>query len=110
MYSQRYGAVPVVRHVGGLADTVADANATNLSMGRATGVVFHDATTDDLFRALNRGFVLCQNKVRREKVQKAGMGKDFSWRQSAQRYLDLYDLAMADRLTADSLLQIKADI
>jgi len=109
MYSQRYGAVPIVRHVGGLADTVADANATNLSMGQATGVVFHDAATDDLFQALNRGFVLCQNKVLREKVQKAGMSKDFSWRQSAQRYLDLYDLAMADRLTADSLLQIKVD-
>jgi starch synthase len=53
--------------------------------------------------------VLCQNKVLREKVQKAGMSKDFSWRQSAQRYLDLYDLAMADRLTADSLLRINVE-
>lgn len=109
MYSQRYGAIPVVRHVGGLADTVADANATNLTLGRATGIVFRDAVADDLFQALNRGFVLCQNKTLREKVQRAGMSKDFSWRQSAQRYLELYDLAMADRLTADSLLQIKMD-
>ncbi|HYE36353.1 glycogen synthase GlgA [Methylocaldum sp.] len=108
MYSQRYGAVPIVRHVGGLADTVADANATNLSLGQATGVVFRDATADDLFQALNRGFVLCQNKVLCRKVQRAGMSKDFSWRQSAQRYLELYELAMADRLTADSLLQITA--
>ncbi len=109
MYSQRYGAVPVVRHVGGLADTVDDANATNLTMGRATGVVFRDAAADDLFHALNRGFVLCQNKVLREKVQKAGMSKDFSWQQSAQRYLDLYDRAMADRLTADSLLRLDVE-
>lgn len=109
MYSQRYGAIPVVRHVGGLADTVADANATNLTMDRATGVVFQEAAAEDLLQALNRGFVLCQNKVLREKVQKAGMSKDFSWRQSAQCYLDLYDLAMADRLTAESLLQIKMD-
>jgi starch synthase len=109
MYSQRYGAIPVVRHVGGLADTVADANPTNLTMDRATGIVFREATAADLLQALNRGFVLCQNKVLREKVQKAGMRKDFSWRKSAQCYLDLYDLAMADRLTAESLLQIKMD-
>jgi starch synthase len=105
MYSQRYGAVPIVRQVGGLADTVEDANPTHLGLEKATGVVFQEATADALLQAINRGHALYQNKVLWKQIQRAGMSKDFSWRQSAQRYLELYDLALADRLTADSLLR-----
>ena len=43
MYSQRYGTIPIVRHTGGLADTVVDATPAALADGSATGIVFDNA-------------------------------------------------------------------
>jgi starch synthase len=108
MYSQRYGAVPLVRRVGGLADTVADADPANLGNGTATGIAFEEATADALHQAVNRGLALYQNRTSWRKVQQAGMNKDFSWESSAQQYLGLYDLALDDRAKAESLLRIAA--
>jgi len=96
MYSQRYGTVPIVRCVGGLADTVEDANPANLEQGRASGIVFREATAEALLQAVLRALELFRQKPQWEQVQKTGMQKDFSWKQSAIKYLDLYELAMQD--------------
>lgn len=106
MYSQRYGAVPLVRRVGGLADTVADASPANLDQGTATGIVFREATDDAVYTAITRGLELHRNRSLWRQVQQAGMSKDFSWESSAQRYLDLYELALRDRANAEGLLRI----
>lgn len=98
MYSQRYGTVPIVRCVGGLADTVEDANPTNLELGIASGVVFHQTNAEDLLRAIIRALDLFKNKDQWKNIQRAGMRKDFSWKQSARKYLDLYELAEQDRV------------
>jgi starch synthase len=97
MYSQRYGTVPIVRCVGGLADTVEDASETNLSLGKASGVVFQQASTGALLEAVHRALVLFQNRVIWKEIQRVGMSKDFSWRHSASQYLELYDQALLDR-------------
>ncbi len=96
MYSQRYGTVPIVRRVGGLADTVEDANPTNLAAGRASGIVFHEASATALVQAVQRAIALFRDEAAWHRIQRTGMRKDFSWRQSARHYLDLYDLAVAD--------------
>lgn len=106
MYSQRYGAVPLVRRIGGLADTVADANPHNLGNGAATGIAFDEATAEALWQAINRALALYHNRHDWRNVQNAGMRKDFSWETSAQRYLDLYDLALDDCAKAESLLRV----
>jgi len=97
MYSQRYGTVPIVRCVGGLADTVEDASPQNLELGVASGVVFHETSANDLLQAINRALDLFHNKSLWKKIQQAGMSKDFSWKKSASKYLDLYELALQDR-------------
>ncbi len=97
MYSQRYGTVPIVRCVGGLADTVEDASPTNLELGKASGVVFHETSSAALLAAILRALDLFRQKPQWRKIQKAGMQKDFSWKQSARKYLDLYNLALQDR-------------
>ena len=48
LYGLRYGSVPVVQRVGGLADTVVDATAEALAADRATGFAFEGARVDEL--------------------------------------------------------------
>jgi starch synthase len=83
--------------VGGLADTVEDANPANLEQGTASGVVFHEASAAALLQAITRALDLYQDKPQWKKIQKTGMKKDFSWKKSGRKYLDLYDLALQDR-------------
>ncbi len=90
LYSLRYGSLPVVRKVGGLADTVHDIETENFANDRATGIVFTGATGDGLPEALLRTLQLYQNKIHWRQVQLAGMRQDFSWQRSAQAYLELY--------------------
>jgi starch synthase len=94
MYSQRYGTVPIVRRVGGLADTVEDANPTNLTLGRASGIVFLEPSPSALVQAVQRALVIFRQPTAWTKLQCTGMCKDFSWRQSARQYVELYHAAI----------------
>lgn len=96
MYSQRYGAVPLVRRAGGLADTVIDATPETIAAGTATGIVFEEATGSAFFEAVERALALFQQKKQWQSIQKSGMQKDFAWETSALQYLDLYDAAEGD--------------
>src|SRR5207302_735926 len=75
MYSQRYGTVPVVRAVGGLADTVRDAEAPARGSSRraATGVVFERYTPEALLDALTRALDLFRQPGKWRALQVAGM-------------------------------------
>jgi starch synthase len=90
LYALRYGTVPVVRRVGGLADTVVDATDEALARGRATGVVFDDADPDALAAAIGRAVALYRDGPRWQRLVRHGMAQDFGWRAAAARYLTLY--------------------
>jgi len=95
MYSQRYGTVPIVHRTGGLADTVTDASGDNLLDGSATGFVFDHPDAVGLRWAVQRAVDFrARPRVWWEKLQKAGMERDFSWTESARRYLDIYRYAL----------------
>ena len=83
----RYGSIPVVRKTGGLADTVIDA-ADNPR--QANGFTFKDATADALLGALDAALALYGDRRNWLKLVKRGMSQDFSWRGSAEHYLELY--------------------
>jgi starch synthase len=87
MYSMRYGTVPVVRAVGGLADTVVD----HSSGEDATGFVFHDCTPEALLQALNRALAIFPDRARWRQLQLAGMRQDHSWHSSAREYVRIYE-------------------
>jgi len=97
MYSLRYGTVPIVRHVGGLADTVVDASEANLDADTATGFVFEDATVDALVATIERAVKLFKDRERWQQLARNGMVQNFSWDSSVDRYLQLYDSLMPTR-------------
>lgn len=88
MYSLKYGTVPIVREVGGLADTVADYNPAT---GEGTGFVFKNYTPEDLLTAVRRAIDLFAKRRSWTKLMKAGMQQDFSWKKSAQKYSQLFE-------------------
>ena len=90
LYGLRYGCIPVVARVGGLADTVIDANDAAVSGGVATGVQFAPVTQDGLETALERTSALFANRPVWRALQTAGMAADLTWSRSAQRYVALY--------------------
>jgi starch synthase len=91
LYGLRYGTLPVVRRVGGLADTVIDASPPQLEAGRATGFVFDGFTAEDLRSALSRAMALHADPARWRALQHTAMRQRFDWRDAAARYLSLYE-------------------
>jgi len=100
LYSMRYGTPPVVRRVGGLADTVTDSSATNLASKSATGFVFNGDQGSDLYQTLARACDLYRHQSEWKTIQLAGMSHDFSWQNSAQEYLKLYNAAVQTHAAA----------
>ncbi|MEW6653355.1 MAG: glycogen/starch synthase [Bacteroidota bacterium] len=95
IYSLRYGTVPVVRKTGGLADTVLDWNE-HLAKGDeiGTGYSFYDYTARALVQTVQRAIHDFRLKDVWQKIQQNGMNKDYSWRRSAERYVELYKQAL----------------
>jgi starch synthase len=85
MIAMRYGSVPLVRAVGGLHDTVTDSE---------TGFVFVDTKVKSFNDTLRRALNLYPDRSRWMNLQKAGMAQDFSWPNSARKYLELYKKLM----------------
>mgnify|MGYP001289374564 FL=1 len=90
LYGLRYGSLPLVRRVGGLADTVVDSSLETLAEGTATGVVFDRFDADDMRSAVRRAFALYRRRPDWRSVQRRAMAQDVSWTASAERYAALY--------------------
>ena len=86
MYSQAYGTIPVVSRVGGLVDTVIDADEQPAA---GTGITC-EPNALSLRVALERAVVLFADKPRYAEVQQRAMARDFSWKKAAAAYEGLY--------------------
>lgn len=87
----KYGTIPVVRAIGGLADTIVDYSPETLAAGTANGFVFQDETPQALAEALDRACAAyAQQEVWRRLVDIA-MRQDWSWARSAPRYVEMYE-------------------
>ncbi|MCS0496365.1 glycogen synthase GlgA [Ancylobacter sp. MQZ15Z-1] len=93
----RYGALPVVARVGGLADTVIDANEMACSIGVGTGVQFSPVTGPALRQALRRTHALWGKPALWAKLQRNAMATDVSWERAAVEYDRLYRTLAAER-------------
>jgi starch synthase len=88
MRAQRYGTVPLVRRVGGLADTVHDG---------ITGFVFNEFTASAFAEAIARAIVAYRDRDQWFRMMRDGMARDFGWERSEERYRDLYRTVLSAR-------------
>lgn len=93
----RYGAIPIVARVGGLADTVIDANEMALAAGVATGLQFVPPTVATLEQAVFRAAELYRLPPTWQRMQRNAMQADVSWDRSGREYARLYRDVLAAR-------------
>jgi starch synthase len=91
LISMRYGTIPVARRTGGLADTVQDYDPMT---GKGTGFIFEEESPYALVSAVRRAIDVYHNKYDWQKLIINAMESDFSWRNSAREYIDLYQKAI----------------
>jgi len=91
MYGLRYGTLPVVAAVGGLADTVITANPAGLAAGVATGLTFHPTDAAAFAQALRQLLALHADAKQWAKLQRNAMAHPVGWETSARAYADLYE-------------------
>ncbi len=95
LYALRYGALPLVRQVGGLADTVIDASAVTLADGSATGFAFDGESPAALGDTINRAADLMRQPGIWRRMMRQAMTRNFSWDAAARQYLSLYRRMLA---------------
>ncbi len=88
MRAQRYGAVPIARRVGGLADTIRH---------ETTGFLFDDYSVKALVAAFRQALDVYANRPRWKRIARSAMRQDFGWQRSVVRYTDVYRRAMERR-------------
>ncbi len=92
LIAMRYGCVPIVRNVGGLADTVQEYNPDT---GEGNGFVFTNYDCWEFFAAIVRAITVYRFKDAWRALQQHGMMADHSWHASALRYVEVYHNALA---------------
>ena len=90
LYALRYGTLPLVHAVGGLADTVTDCSPQALADNSASGFVFHEFGAQGLRDAIRRAFELARRPAQWRAVQTHAMQLRFDWRDAAKAYGTLY--------------------
>jgi starch synthase len=93
MYSLIYGTLPVVRSVGGLADSVVNATDENIAERTATGFRFDDYHREAFAGQVSRAAKMFHDKPVWKQIAQTGMRQDWSWKRSAGEYMHVYERA-----------------
>jgi starch synthase len=88
MQAMEYGTIPVVTAVGGLVDTVIDADENPAS---GNGFVSRSVDAAGFVDALHRAVRAWNDPQRRTTIQLRGMETDWSWKEPARRQIELYE-------------------
>jgi starch synthase len=89
MYSLMYGTLPLVRRTGGLVDTVENYDENK---GTGTGFMFDDLTPSSIYNTVGWAVWAWYNRPEHIKAMRLrGMKQDFSWKKSANKYIQVYE-------------------
>ncbi|RFD19450.1 glycogen synthase GlgA [Komagataeibacter melaceti] len=106
-----YGAVPVASRVGGLADTIVDANPAAIANRVATGFLFSPVGADTLLAAVGRARALYRrNRPAWRQLQANGAACDVSWNENAAQYVALFAdmLGVAAHASTSNVISLPA--
>jgi starch synthase len=92
LYAMRYGALPIVRKVGGLKDTVPDIGEID---GSGRGITFLRCDAEDAYWAIYRAVELYKQPEKLLQIRQKVMEIDFSWQKTVQTYKDIYANVLA---------------
>lgn len=95
MYGLKYGSLPLVHRVGGLADTVTDTSLEDMAAGTATGFSFNDFSEAGYERAQRRAFALYRRPIDWRAVRANGMRRPADWASAAASYVNVYQQAIS---------------
>ncbi len=87
MQAMRYGTIPIVADVGGLHDTVIDADQFP-KLG--TGIVMREVSAAGIVDGVHRAARISKSPSRQRAIANRGMARDWSWDGPAQRYTEMY--------------------
>ena len=91
MYGLRYGTLPLVRRVGGLADTVHDVGQADTAGAPGNGFVFDTAQPEALREAIARAIDQYRQPQAWTRLMQLGMAENLSWDVPARHYMALYE-------------------
>ncbi len=94
MIALQYGTMPIVHHTGGLADSIIDYTE---DPNQGNGFMFREYTVDSMMDAVSRAMDTYSNKRKWNSIIKECMAVDFSWKASASKYMELYNVAAGKR-------------
>jgi len=94
MQACRYGAIPIVRKTGGLADTVEN---FDIEKNKGDGFVFEKYNSYSLLVTIAKASAVFQFKDKWKGLMKRIMQKDFSWEKSAKEYLRIFYMALKEK-------------
>ena len=94
LYSLKYGTVPIVRTTGGLDDTIEN---IDVAKGTGTGFKFKKYESEELLKTIKKSLKVFADKKLWTKIMKNGMSQDFSWENSAKKYISLYKKVLKDK-------------
>jgi starch synthase len=89
LYALRFGTIPIVHRTGGLDNTVIDNNYD--ASGSQTGFKFSGYSAESFLESIVRALSVYKNQSAMNQLIRSAMSQDFSWKQSAAKYLKLYN-------------------
>ncbi len=97
MIAMRYGAVPIARRTGGLADTVFDIETSGLSESSTNGFTFDDADFSGVNWGIDRAIACWRDTPEKwRQIVLRGMAMDFSWKKPGQEYHQVYQALVSN--------------
>ncbi|MES2765701.1 MAG: glycogen/starch synthase [Bacteroidota bacterium] len=91
LYALKYGTIPIVRHTGGLADTIQEYDPAS---GKGNGIVFHQYSPEDFAGAIRRAVLLYNTQPHWNQIIQNAFGCDYSAKKCAERYTEVYAWAL----------------
>ena len=85
LIAMRFGSLPIVRATGGLEDTV-----TGYPLDNSNGFKFWGYDSNAMKDAINCALEVYKDKYTFNAMRESAMKADFSWKESAKKYLEMY--------------------